>query len=66
MINSKQGSVSESGFSENSEFVNPEMRGNSGLSASEREVSQTRDRGSTPFCFQKISNLNSESVIMAT
>ena len=59
------GSVSQSRFSENSESVNPEMR-ETEFSVSQREVTQTRERGVTLACFTERGNLSSRSVTMVT
>jgi len=60
-----QWSVSQSRFSENSEFINPEMR-ETEFSVSQRQVIQTRERGVTLACFRERGNLSYRSVTIVT
>ncbi len=59
-----QGPVSERRLSENSDYVNPEMR--NGFSVSKWEVCQTRESRVSQARFRKIGNLYSESVTVVT
>ena len=64
-MNLHLGSISQSRLSENSEFINPEMK-ETEFSISQREVTQTRERGVTLACFRKRGNLSSRSVTIVT
>ena len=65
-VHEAPGVRSQSRFSENPEFINPEMREILSFSVSQREVTQTRERGVTLACFRERGNLSSRPVTVVT